>query len=34
VVGIVALVLAFIGLLTMKETYGKDLDYVEEYHIG
>ncbi|HBB24946.1 MAG TPA: MFS transporter [Bacteroidetes bacterium] len=34
VVGTIALVVAFIGLMTMKETYGKDLDYVEEYHIG
>jgi MFS transporter, putative metabolite:H+ symporter len=34
VVGGIALLLAFVGLVTMKETYGKDLDYVEEYHIG
>lgn len=34
VVGAVTMVLALIGWATMKETYGKDLDYVEEYHVG
>ena len=34
VVGAATIVMAFIGLMTMKETYGKDLDYVEEYHVG
>ena len=34
IVGAVTLLLAFAGLVTMKETYGKDLDYIEDYHIG
>lgn len=34
VVGSVMMVLAFVGWATMKETYGKDLDYIEEYRVG
>lgn len=34
IVGAVTLGLALIGWATMKETYGKDLDYLEEYHVG
>ena len=30
IVGAIALVLAFLGLSGLEETYGKDLDYVED----